>query len=76
LLVYGLGSTHVSIKGKNDSNNISLCPIEFRQETEMGESQPYSCLIPIDKIATWSSRKNADGLTALDGILSFCSDTT
>jgi hypothetical protein len=76
LLVYGLGSTHVSIKGKNDSNNISLCPIEFRQETEMGESQPYSCLIPLDKIATWSSWKNADGLTALDGILSFCSDTT
>jgi hypothetical protein len=74
-LVYGLGSTHVSIKGKIDSNNDSLCSIEFRQETEMGESKPYSCLIPLDKIASWSSWKNADGVTALDGILSFCNDT-
>jgi hypothetical protein len=76
LLVYSLGSTHVSIKGKNDSNKEGLCSIELRQETEMGESQPYSCLIPLDKIATWSSWKNADGVTALDGILSFCNDIT
>jgi hypothetical protein len=71
LLVYGLGSVHVSIKGKN---NDSLCSIEFRQETEMGKSNLHSCLIPLDKIATWSSWKNADGVTALDGILSFCNN--
>jgi hypothetical protein len=74
LLVYGLGSTHVSIKGKNDSNNDNLCSVEFRQETEMGEGKHYSCLIPIDKIASWRSWKSADGVTALDDVLSFCND--
>jgi hypothetical protein len=74
LLVYGLGSTHVSIKGKNDSNNDNLCSAEFRQETEMGEGKHYSCLIPIDKIASWRSWKSADGVTALDDVLSFCND--
>jgi hypothetical protein len=58
LLVYGLGSVHVSIKDKKDS----LCSIEFRQEIEMGKSKPYSCLIPLDKIATWSSWRNADSV--------------
>ena len=76
LLVYGLGSVDVSIKGKKDSNNDSLCSIELRQEIEMGKSNLYSCLIPLDKIAPWSSWKNADGVTALDGILSFCNDIT
>jgi hypothetical protein len=69
LLVYGLGSTHVSIKGKKGS----LCSIELRQEIEMGK-QTYSCMIPLDKIATWSSWKNADGVTSLDDVLSFCND--
>jgi hypothetical protein len=76
LLVYGLGSVHVSIKGKKDSNKEGLCSIEFRQETEMGKSNLYSCLIPLDKIATWGSWRNADGMTALDDILSFCNDIT
>jgi len=74
LLVYGLGSTHVSINGKKDSNKDTLCSIEFRQETEMGKSKLYSCLIPLDKIATWSSWKKADGMTVLDSILLFCND--
>lgn len=74
LLVYGLGSTHVSIKGKNDSNNDNLCSVEFRQETEMGEGKYYSCLIPIDKIASWRSWKSSDAVTALDDVLSFCND--
>ena len=69
LLVYGLGSLHVSIKGKKDS----LCSIELRQEIEMGK-KTYSCMIPLDKIATWSSWKNADGVTSLDDVLSFCND--
>ena len=76
LLVYGLGSVHVSIKGKKDSNKEGLCSIEFRQETEMGKSTLYSCLIPLDKFATWGSWRNADGTTALDDILSFCNDIT
>lgn len=71
LLVYGLGSVHVSIKGKN---NDSVCSIEFRQETEMGKSNLHSCLIPLDKITTWNSWKNADGVTALDDILSYCNN--
>jgi hypothetical protein len=70
VLVYGLGSTHVSIKGKNDN----LCSVEFRQETEMGKSNLHSCLIPLDKITTWNSWKNADGVTALDDILSYCNN--
>ena len=74
LLVYGLGSTHVSIKGKNDSNNDNLCSVEFRQETEMGEGKHYSCLIPIDKIASWRCWKSSDDVTALDDVLSFCND--
>ena len=75
-MVYGLGSVHVSIKGKKDSNKEGLCSIEFRQETEMGKSNLYGCLIPLDKIATWGSWRNADGTTALDDILSFCNDIT
>jgi hypothetical protein len=71
LLVYGLGSIYVSIKDKNDN---SVCFIEFRQETEMGKSNLHSCLIPLDKITTWNSWKNADGVTALDGILSYCNN--
>jgi hypothetical protein len=76
LLVNGLGSLDISIKGKKDSNNEGLWSIEFRQETEMGKSKPYSCLIPIGKIATWNSWRNVDGMTALDDILSFCNDIT
>lgn len=76
MLLYGLGSVHVSIKGKKDSNKEGLCSIEFRQETEMGKSNLYSCLIPLDKIASWGSWRNADGMTALDDILSFCNDIT
>jgi hypothetical protein len=67
-LLYGLGSMIVSIQGKGNG----LCSILIVHEIEMGEKK-FSCLIPLDKVANWSSWKNSNGLAAVDDILSFCS---
>ena len=67
-LLYGLGSMIVSIQGKENS----LCSILIMHEIEMGEKR-FSCLIPLDKVVNWYSWKNANGLAAVDDILSFCS---
>jgi hypothetical protein len=73
LLLYGLGSLNASIKGKSEEkDNGTRCLIELNQETEMGERNPYSCSIPIDKIVGWRSWRNASGLEALDDVSSFC----
>ena len=67
-LLYGLGSMSVSIQGKESG----LCSILIVYEIEMGEKK-FSCLVPLDKVANWSSWKNSNGLAAVDDILSFCS---
>ena len=67
-LLYGLGSMILSIQGKENS----LCSISLVHEIEMGEKR-YNCLIPLDKVANWSSWKNSNGLNAVDDILPFCS---
>jgi hypothetical protein len=73
LMLYGLGSLDVSIKGQNeDKNNSNRCLIELNQETEMGEGKPYSCSIPMDKIVGWKSWMDANGLKALDDLSPFC----
>lgn len=71
LLLYGLGSLNVSIKGKNGDS--TSCLIDLSREIEMGNSNPYSCSVPTEKIANWRSWRNANGLEALDDILPFCS---
>ena len=68
-LLYGLGSMIVSIQGKENG----LCSIMLVHEIEIGENR-FSCLVPLDKVANWSSWKNSDGLAAVDDILSFCSN--
>jgi hypothetical protein len=68
-LLYGLGSMIVSIQGKENG----LCSIMLVHEIEIGENR-FSCLVPLDKVANWSSWKNSNGLAAVDDILSFCSN--
>jgi hypothetical protein len=70
LLVYGLGSLNVSIKGKNGDN--TMCQLALTQETEMGAGISYSCSVPEEKTVNWRSWRNANGLGALDDILPYC----
>jgi hypothetical protein len=62
-LLYDLGSMIVSIQGKENG----LCSIKIVHEIKIGESR-FSCLVPLDKVAIWSSWKKGNGLVDIEMI--------
>jgi hypothetical protein len=67
-LLYGSGSLTISIQGKGENNS---CLLKLVHEIEMGQ-KGYVCSIPLDKLATWTSWNNRDGVEAVKDIVPFC----